>query len=139
MGDGLGATANIEFAVDVAGVDFDGVGGEKEFVGDLAVGEAVGDEGEDFEFAVGERVDEGVVGKSGKVGEELLGVSGLKLLIEGVLEKFLHGLAKIDEEADEVMWLGDGVDLAEVAEGGFVMGELVVGEGLESTGLEFCL
>ena len=51
-GNGFRAVVGVEFAEDVAVMDFDCVEGEVEAVGDLLVGQAFGDELEDFEFAV---------------------------------------------------------------------------------------
>lgn len=51
--DGLSAAFDVEFGEQVGGVCFDGVDGDEEFVGDFLVGEAGGEEFEDFVFAFG--------------------------------------------------------------------------------------
>lgn len=71
--DGLGAAADVEFAVDVVGVPFDGAEGYDEVVGDLLVGVPGRDEMEYFEFAVAEGFYEG-----------LLGVVVLEFLVTGL-------------------------------------------------------
>ena len=57
-GDGLGAGMDVEFAVDVARVRFDRVQREVEAGGDLGVGQAAGDEPQDFEFAIAQRLQD---------------------------------------------------------------------------------
>ena len=52
--DGLGAAAGVDFAVDAADVGLDGVRAEVGQPGDVGVVFALGDEGEDLGFAVGE-------------------------------------------------------------------------------------
>lgn len=51
--DGLGAAFCAEFVEGAAAVGFDGVFADEESGGDFAVGEAFGDQGEDFKFAAG--------------------------------------------------------------------------------------
>ena len=55
--DEFGAVVEVELLHEVGAVGFDGFDGDDELLGDLAVGEAVGDEGEDFAFAFGEAVE----------------------------------------------------------------------------------
>ena len=52
--DSLGPTADVDLAVDGADVGLDGVRAEVGECGDLGVAPALGDQGEDFCFAVGE-------------------------------------------------------------------------------------
>ena len=52
--DGLGAAGGAEFIEGAGAVGFDGVFGDEEVGGDLAIAEAVGNEGEDFELAGGD-------------------------------------------------------------------------------------
>ncbi len=47
----------VELFHDTAAVGFDGIDAEVEGVGDLFVGLAEGDHGEDFAFAAGEEID----------------------------------------------------------------------------------
>ena len=65
----LGAASSAEFVEKTAGVSLDGVLADEEALGDFAVGEAGGDEAEDFEFAWGDA--EG--GEAGGVGGERSG------------------------------------------------------------------
>ena len=58
--DGLGAVAEPELVEDVADVGLDGFLGDDEAVGDLGVGQALGDELEDFGFAWGEVFERGL-------------------------------------------------------------------------------
>ena len=51
-GDSLGAVVDVEFAVNAAGVGFNGVQREIKAGGDLGIGQALGDEFQDFEFAL---------------------------------------------------------------------------------------
>ena len=74
------AVVEVEFLHEVGAVGFDGFDGDDELFGDLAVGEAVGDEGEDFAFAFGEAV-EAVLGFAfggalDVVGEDVAGDGG---------------------------------------------------------------
>ena len=56
--DRLGAALDAQLAVDAAGVSFDRVQGDDEFLGDVFVREALADEVEDVALAGGERVCE---------------------------------------------------------------------------------
>ena len=54
MSDCLGAAGGVQLTEYLVVVPFDGTRGEDELIGNFAVGEAVRNEVEDFEFAFGE-------------------------------------------------------------------------------------
>ena len=67
--DGLGAAGGSQLVEGAGAVGLDGVFGDEELRGDLAVAHAVGDQGEDFELACGDA--EGLL--SGSIGSEGFG------------------------------------------------------------------
>ncbi len=64
--DGLGAAGGSELVEGAGTVGLDGIFGDEKLGGDLAIAEAAGDQGEDFEFASGDA--EGLL--LGRVGNE---------------------------------------------------------------------
>lgn len=81
-GDGFGSAGDVELSQDAGYVGGDGVGGDVEFAGYLGVGEASGEDLEDYSFAGGEAEggwggavggEAGSGGEGGEVGEEGLG------------------------------------------------------------------
>ena len=61
FGNCLGATADTQLAVNVAGMNLDRAYGEDKPLGDFGVGQPCGDEAEDIKFAWSERVGERIV------------------------------------------------------------------------------
>ena len=115
----MGAVVDVEFLEDAADVFFDGVFGDAEGGGDLFVGIATGDEGEDFEFARGDiGSGEAFLETGGDVGGEALaacgdGADGLEEIgagggflevaertgAEGAMDFFVAGEGGEDEDA----------------------------------------
>src|SRR5580765_5700524 len=129
--DGLGAVAGAGLCEDVVDVGFDRGVAEDQLAGDLEVGQAGADEGQDFGFSGGERVGQGAGG--GDLGAVAQGGRNESLLDLGGKV----GLAAVQGQQGLFDLLGGGV-LGQVAAGSRLQGReegVVVGVGGEDQDL----
>lgn len=120
--DEVGAVVDPEFDADAFSVAVDGGGGAGELFGDLFGAEALADEGEDFEFSVGEDVQGAEIDVTGFV--EVLGIG----LGADAIER---GGADLFEDPDDE---GDGCGLDDGLDGGEARAEAVAFDDLGDDG-----
>jgi len=145
FGDGFGASFDAELTEDVAVVSFDGADGDKEPLADLLVGEAVGDQGEDFELALAQGFEQGLFVGGGHPGGGLLSTGGQEHIEVGsgldvfgleLAQELDHGGAFIGEQPDESFGGRALYGLCQERAGQGCLVEGVMGEDLEHQQLD---
>ncbi len=144
LGNGFTAAFNGELLVDVAAVALHGHGGDAKHPGDLFVSQALGEEHQHLQLALGERLNQARLAESRRGvsrrreggqerGDE---VGGAHSLCSELVQQGRHPRPQVDEDPDHPTGLGQGDGPLEGVEGGAQFVSSIVEQSLQRQRLD---